>query len=68
MNNVVNFLRKWASGEIVVGLFITTMVVYLTMLIYTLPAVESFAQGKTLFDLSPICVHDLEFKADVCFK
>jgi len=53
VNKVVNFLKKWASGNIVTGLFITTMVVYLAMLIYTLPAVDSFAQGKTLFDLSP---------------
>ncbi len=35
------------------GLFILTMAVYLTMLLSTLPAVESFAQGKALFDLSP---------------
>ena len=53
MNKVVNFLKKWASGKIVVGFFIATMVVYLTMLNYTLPVVKSFAQGKTLFDLSP---------------
>lgn len=53
MKNAFNFLKKLASGKVVVGFFIPTMVVYLTMLLYTLPAVESFAQGKSLFDLSP---------------
>ncbi|MGB5965584.1 MAG: hypothetical protein WBF77_04785 [Sulfurimonadaceae bacterium] len=53
MEKAVNFLKRWASGKVVLGFFIATMVVYLTMLFYTLPAVESFAQGKALFDLSP---------------
>ena len=53
MGKVVNLLKKWAKGKLVFGLFITTMVVYLTMLLYTLPAVESFAPGKVLFDLAP---------------
>ncbi|MBU0729414.1 MAG: hypothetical protein KKE17_12865 [Proteobacteria bacterium] len=53
MKKIVNFLKQWSSGKIVLGLFIATMVVYLTMLLYTIPAVERFAQGKALFDLSP---------------
>ena len=53
MDKVLNFLKKWASGQRVLWFFIATTVVYLTMLLYTLPAVERFAQGKELFDLSP---------------
>lgn len=53
MDNVVGLLKKWASGKLVLGLFIATMAVYLTMLLYTLPAVERFAPEKALFDLSP---------------
>lgn len=53
MSKVVNLLKKWASGKIVLGLFTATMAVYLTMLFYTLPAVESFAPQKALLDLSP---------------
>ncbi len=53
MERVMIFLKKWATGKMVSGLFIVTMAVYLTMLLYTLPIVESYAPGKTLFDLSP---------------
>lgn len=53
MVKVINFLKKWGSGKIVLCLFIATMVVYLAMLFYSLPAVERFAHGKRLFDLSP---------------
>ena len=53
MERVVAFLLRWASGKLVVGLFIATMAVYLTMLFFTIPAVESFAPGIALFDLSP---------------
>ncbi|MBI5849070.1 MAG: hypothetical protein HZB31_14190 [Nitrospirae bacterium] len=53
MDYVVGLLKKWASGKLVLGLFIATMAVYLTMLLYTLPAVERFVPGKALFDLSP---------------
>ncbi len=49
----VMFLKKWATGKVVLGLFVVTMSVYLTMLFYTLPIVESHAPGKALFDLSP---------------
>ncbi|MFT5699900.1 MAG: hypothetical protein ACI8ZB_002768 [Desulforhopalus sp.] len=53
MDKVLKLLKKWASGQRVLWFFIATMVVYLTMLLYTLPAVKRFAQGKELFDLSP---------------
>ena len=53
MEEIVKLLKKWASGKVVLGLFIITMIVYLTMLFYTIPAVERFASGKALFDLSP---------------
>lgn len=53
MKKVVTLLQKMASGRAVLGLFILTMAVYLTMLLYTIPKVESFAPGIALFDLSP---------------
>jgi hypothetical protein len=53
MDNLVSILKKWASGKLVLGLFMATMAVYLTMLLYTLPAVERFVPEKALFDLSP---------------
>lgn len=53
MDYIVGILKKLASGKLVLGLFIATMAVYLTMLLYTVPAVERFAPGKALFDLSP---------------
>lgn len=53
MDKVVGLLKKRASGRLVSGLFTATMAVYLTMLLYTIPAVERFAPGKALFDLSP---------------
>lgn len=46
-------LQKMASGSVVLILFILTMTVYLLMLLYTIPKVESFAPGIALFDLSP---------------
>ena len=53
MEKLINFLKKWASGKVLLGLLVVTMIVYLTMLLYSIPAVESFAPGKVLFDLSP---------------
>jgi len=53
MDSMAVFLRKRASGKLVLVLFMATMAVYLAMLLYTLPAVERFAPGKALFDLSP---------------
>jgi hypothetical protein len=42
-----------ASGRTVLILFIMTMAMYLLMLFYTIPMVESFAPNTALFDLSP---------------
>jgi hypothetical protein len=52
MDNIVGFLKKRASGKLVLGLSIPTLAVYLTMVLSTLPAVGRFAPGKVLFDLS----------------
>ncbi|MCU7921784.1 MAG: hypothetical protein KZQ88_03710, partial [Candidatus Thiodiazotropha sp. (ex Dulcina madagascariensis)] len=53
MVRLVRLLQKYATGRVVLVLFILTMVVYLTMLFYSIPAVVSFAPDMTLFDLSP---------------
>jgi len=53
MTKFIHYLQKLASGKTVLILFIVTMSVYLLMLFYTIPMVESFAPNTALFDLSP---------------
>jgi len=53
MTKIIHSLKKLASGKTVLILFIMTMSVYLLMLFYTIPMVESFAPNTALFDLSP---------------
>ena len=53
MNKAIFYLQKVASGKAVFISFILTMAVYLLMLFYSIPRVESFAPGIALFDLSP---------------
>ena len=53
MNKSITYFQKISSGRIVLFSFILTMAVYLLMLLYTIPKVESFAPGIALFDLSP---------------
>jgi hypothetical protein len=53
MKKFVTLLQNAASGKVVLGIFILTMGVYLTMLCYTIPKVERYAPGLALFDLSP---------------
>ena len=44
---------KHSTGRTVSALIALTMVVYLTMLLYTIPAVTAFAPELPIFDLSP---------------
>jgi len=53
MEKLIRLLQKYATGKVVSVLFIVTMAVYLTMLLYSIPAVISFAPDMILFDLSP---------------
>ena len=53
MINILHSLKKVASGKTVLILFVATMAIYLLMLFYTIPMVESFAPNTALFDLSP---------------
>ena len=53
MKKIVTSLQKLASGRVVLILIILTMAVFSLMLLYTIPKVESFAPGMTLFDMSP---------------
>ena len=46
-------LRGWASGKVVLCLFVIATAVYLVMLLGTIPRVQSFAPNMPLFDLSP---------------
>lgn len=53
MKNVIQILQKNASGKVVLVLFVLTMIIYLTMVFYSIPAVVSFAPELVLFDMSP---------------
>ena len=53
MTEFFHRLQQWVTTRLVVGLFAVTMLIFFTMLFYTIPAVEHFAPGKQLFDLSP---------------
>ena len=53
MERLIRLLHKYATGNVVLVLFTLTMAVYLAMLLYSIPAVVSFAPGMMLFDLSP---------------
>jgi hypothetical protein len=53
MKILVTYFQKYASGRVVLVTFVLTMGMYLLMLLYTIPKVESFAPGIPLFDLSP---------------
>jgi len=54
MTKLLHSLNKLASGRAVFILFIITMSVYLLMLLYSIPLVESYAPDTALFDLSPL--------------
>jgi len=53
MKKVISFLQNVSSGKTVLFTIILTMAVYLFMLFYSIPKVESFAPKLALFDLSP---------------
>jgi hypothetical protein len=46
-------MQKYSSGKLISILFVLTMVVYVAMLSYSIPAVSAFAPEFPLFDLSP---------------
>ena len=53
MEKLIRLLQKYGTGKVVSLLLIVTMAVYLTMLLYTIPAVIAFAPDMMLFDLLP---------------
>lgn len=53
MEVFIRFMQKYSSGKLISILFVVTMVVYVTMLSYSIPAVSAFAPELPLFDLSP---------------
>lgn len=53
MKRVLERLKKFALGKNVLILFLLTMLIYATMLMYTIPMVQSHAPDLALFDLSP---------------
>jgi len=53
MEKFIHWHQRYATGKAVAVFFIVTMVVYLTMLLYSIPAVIAFAPDMALFDLSP---------------
>ena len=53
MRKIISVIQKRSSGKNVIAFFIPAMVIYLTMLFYTIPQVEKHASGMKLFDLMP---------------
>ena len=53
MNRFIKILEKNISGKKVLGLFILTNVVYLYMLIVTIPKTMGFSNGMKLLDMLP---------------
>jgi len=53
MIKLIKQLQKYATGRVVLLLFIITMIVYLIILFYTIPTVIAQAPGMQLFDMSP---------------
>ncbi len=53
MEKLFNGVQKYSTGKIVSVMFVLTMIVYVLMLTYSIPAVSAFAPELPLFDLSP---------------
>lgn len=53
MELVIRSIQKHSTGKVVSVLFLLTMVVYFSMLFYSIPAVSMFAPELPIFDLSP---------------
>jgi hypothetical protein len=53
MEKLFNWVQKYSTGKIVSSLFVLTMVVYLLMIGYSIPAVTAFAPELPIFDMSP---------------
>jgi hypothetical protein len=53
MKNLINIAQRYSTGKVVFILFVITMIVYITMLSYSIPLVSAFAPELPLFDLSP---------------
>jgi hypothetical protein len=53
MEKLFNWVQKYSTGKIVSSLFVLTMVVYLLMIGYSIPAVTAFAPEFPIFDMSP---------------
>jgi hypothetical protein len=53
MNQFTKILEKYTSGKKVLGLFILTNVVYLFMLLVTIPKTMGFSNGMKLLDMLP---------------
>jgi len=50
---LLSFMQRLSTGKVVLALIIPTIIVYFTMLLYTIPQVSAYAPGINLFDLSP---------------
>ena len=53
MNRFAKILEKYTSGKKVLGLFILTNVIYLFMLLVTIPKTMEFSNGMKLLDMLP---------------
>lgn len=54
MNKFITYLQNYSNGKIVLLLFILTNLIYVSMLMYSLPLVSSYAPELVLFDMAPM--------------
>lgn len=54
MSTFITYLQNITNGKRVLILFILTNLIYISMLMYSLPLVSSFAPELVLFDMSPM--------------
>jgi len=53
MKRLIKFIESKNSGKIILGLFIFTNIVYMYMLIVTIPKTMDFSNGMKLLDMMP---------------
>lgn len=54
MSKIINYLQYISNGKVVLLLFVLTNLIYILMLMYSLPLVSSYVPELVLFDMSPL--------------
>jgi hypothetical protein len=54
MRRLIKFIESKNSGKIILGLFILTNIIYIYMLMVTIPKTMEFSNGMKLLDMMPV--------------